>query len=172
MRSHVACFLAPHVPLWRLCVLTLFFMCLFCVFAQIFEMARVQLAVFAGVFVLATLGAPTRGTRNAGNARNASAASHLVAALRGLTCIFFPASENGGYYTCLPLTDDYCVFKKSENAPSSWGDLGPHPVDPSMAEDLHRMLVNGQGNQLPPSPKPWTEGDAEVRFRWILLRGA
>lgn len=83
------------------------------------------------------------------------AAIALVAMLPTLAL----ASENGKYYTCLPLTNDLCVFQKTSDAPSSWGSVSANPIDRSGAS-YYRNVVDSAGTSLKATPKPWTQGDA------------
>lgn len=86
------------------------------------------------------------------------------------------ASENGKYYTCLPLTNDLCVFQKTSDAPSDWGTLSENTVDRSGAA-YYRHLTDSAGTELKAAPKPWTQGDKEATtttkqsgsdWNWVL----
>ena len=88
------------------------------------------------------------------------------------------ASENGGYYTCSLDSNGYCIFTKSSTAPSSWGSNLSLTVDRDAGSDNNRRLVDSSGNELGPSPKPWTVGDRETasssertgaNWNWVLV---
>lgn len=77
------------------------------------------------------------------------------------------ASDNGKYYACnTAQLASWCEFAITSEAPAEWneqlGGLVEHDVDVGVGVPGHRKVVDIDGNTLPVTPKPWTNGDVLV----------